>query len=484
MKFKNLVTLFPVYTFLIPFIFILNELRTVYFYYYKTTFADKALFSLVIVLVALLIFLCCRLLTKNNVKAGLLSFFPLLLFVYYFDIFNYIVGFDFVKNIQTYLHSAIHYLMIGIILIIYFVLLIFIIKTKKPFIKLTLYLNIVFSIFLLIEGYKYISIRSFKPELIDEQLLISKTKNDTFPDIYYLVFDGYTSNSSLKKFWNYDNSKIKNFLTKKGFWFSDSSSSNYNATELSKISALNMSYLNIKTPEEFYRINYKEFYKLLNDNLLFRFLKKNNYEIITDYTFDYPFMPWVGPGSIENLYDRTIIYLFQEKFFGPKTPDFYKTYDNQINNVLTAGRKTKPLFYSMHITLPHCPNIYDSVGKKLYTNNSKISFDDDGEKYLEQVKYSNSLIKKMVVLILDKNKDKPIIIIQGDHGFRNLKNLSKKETIEESFSILNAVYQPDNDYSLFYNKMSSVNTFRIVLNKYFGTELKMLDDKQVNIFVN
>jgi hypothetical protein len=357
-------------------------------------------------------------------------------------------------------------------------------KSKKPFVKLTLYLNIIFAIFLFIEIYRYAEIDPFKPELINKEVSVEKINKKIMPDIYYLVFDGYTSNTSLKRFWNYNNSGIKNFLLEKGFWVSDSSTSNYNATELSKISALNLSYLNINSPEEFYRINYIDFENLLDDNSLFRFLRKYNYEIKSDYTFDYPYMPWVGKGSIENLYYRTIIYLFQEKLSGTKTPDFYKTYETQINNIININRKEKPLFNTMHITLPHCPNIYDSSGNRLFTDNKKINFDDDKDKYLEQVKYSNSLIKKIVSSILEKENYEPIIIIQGDHGFRNLKNLSKNDMLEESFSIMNAIYLPGNNYSQFYSKISSVNTFRMVLNTCFGADYKKLEDKKVNIFVN
>ena len=44
--------------------------------------------------------------------------------------------------------------------------------------------------------------------------------------------------------------------------------------------------------------------------------------------------------------------------------------------------------------------------------------------------------------------------------------------------ILNAIYLPDRENNLLYNSMSPVNTFRIILNQYYGANYNLFEDKQ------
>jgi len=44
------------------------------------------------------------------------------------------------------------------------------------------------------------------------------------------------------------------------------------------------------------------------------------------------------------------------------------------------------------------------------------------------------------------------------------------------FSILNAYYFPDQDYSDLYDSISPVNSFRVVLNRYLGAAYPILED--------
>jgi len=46
------------------------------------------------------------------------------------------------------------------------------------------------------------------------------------------------------------------------------------------------------------------------------------------------------------------------------------------------------------------------------------------------------------------------------------------------FSILNSFYFSDKDYSQLYNSISPVNSFRVIFNKYFNTNLPILEDKR------
>jgi hypothetical protein len=69
--------------------------------------------------------------------------------------------------------------------------------------------------------------------------------------------------------------------------------------------------------------------------------------------------------------------------------------------------------------------------------------------------------------LISNSPNPPVIIVQGDHGMQGpnrLKNLS-------------AFYLPGSGKDKLYPTITPVNTFRIVFNTYFGTNLPMLPDK-------
>jgi len=74
---------------------------------------------------------------------------------------------------------------------------------------------------------------------------------------------------------------------------------------------------------------------------------------------------------------------------------------------------------------------------------------------------------------------RPIIIIQSDHG-KGMKKFPEDtdiETLEAHFNIFNTFYFPDEDYSLSYDTITSVNTFRVIMKKYFAPSFELKQDK-------
>ena len=49
--------------------------------------------------------------------------------------------------------------------------------------------------------------------------------------------------------------------------------------------------------------------------------------------------------------------------------------------------------------------------------------------------------------------------------------------LKERMSILNAYYFPGQKYEGLYGRISPVNSFRVVLNSYFGAKLRLLPDR-------
>jgi hypothetical protein len=134
-----------------------------------------------------------------------------------------------------------------------------------------------------------------------------------------------------------------------------------------------------------------------------------------------------------------------------------------------------PVFAYCHIMLPHSPYYFNAKGG--YLPDSTL-FDQGGarEKFIEQTRYANIVIGQLLNVIMKERVRPYTIIIQGDHGFRDFPDPADRNRIFEN---LNTFYFSDGDYHLLYDSISSVNTFRVILNKYFGQQYKMLPDSSV-----
>jgi phosphoglycerol transferase MdoB-like AlkP superfamily enzyme len=139
----------------------------------------------------------------------------------------------------------------------------------------------------------------------------------------------------------------------------------------------------------------------------------------------------------------------------------------------------KPVFVFAHIIMPHEPYFFDEYGNIQEADSALNHLSKDS--YLGQLKFLNKLIETTINGITKNYSDRlPVIIIQGDHGWRYL--LGENE-VEESSTILNAYFFPGKDSAKVYSSISPVNTFRVVFNKYLGTNLEILPDTTYNVFI-
>jgi hypothetical protein len=97
--------------------------------------------------------------------------------------------------------------------------------------------------------------------------------------------------------------------------------------------------------------------------------------------------------------------------------------------------------------------------------------------FLSYLKYTNKIILEITRKIIQDSGDNALIVLQSDHGFRDFAGGPSLPHL--FFKNYSAFYFPDKNYSTLYDTMSNINTFPILLNKYFNTKFPLQPDTAV-----
>jgi hypothetical protein len=142
-----------------------------------------------------------------------------------------------------------------------------------------------------------------------------------------------------------------------------------------------------------------------------------------------------------------------------------------------------PKFVFAHFILPHPPYVFDRHGRA----RSETKRDGNVNGYLEQLRYANTQIERIVIELLDRPEaERPIVLLQADEGpYPRLGTRIPASWANEpaadvrvKYGIFNAYYLPGprSEFTE-YPAMSPVNTFRMVFTRYFGANLPVLPDE-------
>jgi hypothetical protein len=313
-----------------------------------------------------------------------------------------------------------------------------------------------------------------------------------FPNIYYLILDGYSSQAMIKKFTNYDNSDFLNTLRKNGFYVAEKSHSNFPITYLSLASSLEMSQL--LSPGDSAISSRSPFFKIIEGrNSTVRSLRHAGYQYIQFQNGRWDGSSCRGLEDLcvrrldshsseitSNLLRMTPLSSLSKSILESNLPDeidefgFTKLLKSLPNLVKTK----RPYFLFAHLFSPHPPMFFrDDCSMR-----DKGLENWDPPSYRAQVKCLNKRILSFLGVIL-KTDPKSIILLQGDHGadfleqFKIPLNLWTPDQIQERTSILNAYKLPENCIKELYPTITPVNSFRMVLNCIGGAGMKLLEDK-------
>ena len=317
------------------------------------------------------------------------------------------------------------------------------------------------------------------------------------PSIFFLLLDMYPSDTVLKQYFSFDNVALSTFLKEQHFFVTGNARSLYIETYYSLASTMGLHplpYFNDSAVD-----GYKKkliALKNIQHTSLPVIFQKSGYTFRNFSVFDLQEQPSPLQFNLNYHIDNALTAAtFFNRFYDTFEPDFFlanrgidvgfiKTSwsDNVKTDLSFLSTKfnllmdsfpglKQPSFSYFHFMMPHPPVVYDSSGhlnsgRDMYTYNG---FEKTNQNFVSFVKYANGELEKMVKKIFKKVGKNVIIIIQGDHGYREY---SDRFPDAVRYGVLNAVYLPGKNYTGLNDSITVVNTFKQVLKNQFNYEVK------------
>jgi hypothetical protein len=305
------------------------------------------------------------------------------------------------------------------------------------------------------------------------------------PDIYYIILDSYGRSDVIQRLYDYDNTGFIHSLEQQGFYVANCSQANYTQTELSLASSLNFNYLNaLNSSLVPGNADRSPLWPLIMHSALRQYLKTLGYKTIafaTDYGWteitdaDIYLTPQTSIWELNSFQYALIqttagrILLDEETLRLPNTPDDIIRRNTQfaLEKLQSIPSIKGPKFIFVHLLSPHS-FVFGPNGESIAIDVSTMTPAIFKQGYVDQLIFIDKQIENLMATIIANSSTPPIIIIQGDHGPAGAGPY-------ERVSNLNAYYLPGHAGTL-YNTITPVNTFRVVLDSYFGQNLPILPD--------
>ncbi|MDB5199608.1 MAG: hypothetical protein JWO92_1571 [Chitinophagaceae bacterium] len=492
--------IYPLHVWLLPLYFIISK----YVQFAGLLDDSESLIALIKLLAGFSIgFFLFYLLLKNYSKSGIVVTYLGCIYLFFGAIKQLL-------TVSPVLHYISPYRILLPLLFILSIGFLYRIKKWKRLARITLFLNLLFSIYLGIELYKWIETNQknsfgLKNSGFDYNMPIDKNASLNRVNIYYIVLDCHPSAAYQEEMLGVKNNLLDSSLLAKGFYVLDHPRSNYTKTSFSMAATFTMDYLPwLKTNHNPYPYEYNRAMSLVKNSPVLELLHKYGYQLHNLSIFDLPGKPSIQKGkflsttttqmiffnTLWNSFIRDVMWKNSAKKW--QTRDVEKVYKNKyefqkgynkkiIDSLLQFAenhKNEKPYFVYAHLLMPHFPYFYNKSGiaypdEEIYTD----SLATDRDKFRNYIVYTDSLAIRIVDSLFKQGSGKDVIIIQSDHGLSDL-NESRKQ---DAFRNISAFYFPDKEYKPLYNEMSNVNTFRVILNKYFNQKLALLKDSSIYI---
>jgi hypothetical protein len=165
----------------------------------------------------------------------------------------------------------------------------------------------------------------------------------------------------------------------------------------------------------------------------------------------------------------------QSKFKGVNFPfsDHVRSQNFILEQIPLISADPEPTFAFIHLLVPHVPFVFAPDGSvvddPLFYNGKLAWPGDDVHRtlgYANQVEFIDRRMVEITGKLLSESDTPPIIVIMGDHGLLG----------DNRYEILNAYYLPGDASEALYPSITPVNSFRIIFDKFFGTNFGLLPD--------
>ena len=306
----------------------------------------------------------------------------------------------------------------------------------------------------------------------EETKCLIEVENSNQPNIYWFIFDECASFSVIDNFYKYSDKTNYNTLISQGFYVSDTSRNGAIDTHRVLTNCINLDYV-VKPSMDLVEI---ETYR--SNPLLYKILQENGYELrgIGDTN-------WLNVESIttvtkeqgetadgEGIVEMILRNTFVAPFLTISLSEMEKLILDTIGFFQNPENITpeSSQFNFVYVCSPHVPFLFDENGNSVAAAN--YSNWEDPKYYIGQYRFVMDQIVKVTDTIIEKDPNS-VIVLQSDHGPRHTAGL----TFEQKTSVLNCVYYMGEDISQIEGK-SSINTWRLVLNRLLDCDLKEVPD--------
>lgn len=322
-------------------------------------------------------------------------------------------------------------------------------------------------------------------------------------DIWFLVFDRYGNEESLRDVAGIDND-LPAWLEAQGFTVAHDAHANYGRTSLSLAATLNMTLLDEiaatmgPDTDDATPIN-----EMLQDHKVGRFLQERGYRYVHIGS-------WWAPTKTNRIADENPVLSAQSDFgtlldettlsptidelLGTPAPPKHHLLHRAAglfdwNELDRVSGEPGPKFVFGHVLLPHEPYVFKANGEYSELSEEDSRFSAAGQ--AAQLAYTNDHIRGLVSRLLAvPEAERPIIVIAADEGpYPERYNRDQMgfdwgqatgEELVTKFGVLQAMYLPGEasaDAPAPYPDMSVVNTFPILFDRYFGEHIPLLPDR-------
>lgn len=436
-----------------------------------------------------IIWVILRLLVKDWHKAGIITTLAIILFFSYGHIF---------LQIEPLFGGAIRHryltIIFGIVFIALSSLVIWKVKSTETIVNFLTVTGSIMIVLSLVQSAQH-DISTFQAakaaDKIQNETMEKVSNSDTMekPDIYLILLDGHTRSDVLKKDYGLDNSAFIQQLKDLGFYVAECSQSNYPSTKLSVTSVFYTKYHDLPYLSPVSSSVVIETVRSLGYQVMtFENRSNGHFDINEDVRLSRNKMAFGridltgGLSEFEMMLLQTsflrLVYDMPQLLPGVdaqvlQQAEYYEHYQ-QVKYTLSELQHIPeiegPKFVFAHILVPHPPFIFDPNGDFGWSDNRIAGYNSN-------VQFIDSQIVPVVDTIIKKSKIPPVIIIMGDHG-----PFGNQVTPSMRLSILNAYYVKDEAKKDLYETITPVNSFRVILNHYFGTNYPLLEDRSYFAF--